>query len=143
MAACGGNWPGCGNTSSRDWQRVEEPVGPLKAQETLTRLRQLTEERPPRPRLAEVKDDFQTWRVLSAFQALVEGYRYQPRIRGVGTVLHIGDGIAVVSGVRDAMVDELLEFPGGLMGLAFDLDRETIGCALLGPEEGVKAGDQV
>jgi len=117
--------------------------GPLRTGEALSRLRELTQERVYRPQVVEVSADLQTWRALSAFRQLIEGYQYQPGVHSVGTVLQIGDGIAIVSGLRDVMVDELLEFPGGIFGLALNLDRDHIGCVLLGPDEGVRAGDSV
>jgi F-type H+-transporting ATPase subunit alpha len=117
--------------------------GPLRTGEALSRLRELTQERVYRPQVVEVSADLQTWRALAAFRQLIEGYQYQPGVHSVGTVLQIGDGIAIVSGLRDVMVDELLEFPGGIFGLALNLDRDHIGCVLLGPDEGVRAGDSV
>ena len=115
----------------------------LKTREALSRLEKLAEETPYRPQVVEITAALQTWRALSTFGKLIEKYRYQSEIRSVGTVRHIGDGIAIVSGLSDVMVDELLEFPGGLMGLALNLDHGHVGCVLLGPDEGVKAGDMV
>jgi len=50
----------------------------------------------------------------------------------VGRVVEVGDGIARVSGLPEAKVNELLEFEDGTMGLAMNLDEETIGCVVLG-----------
>ena len=61
----------------------------------------------------------------------------------VGVVLRVGDGIAAVYGLKDAMVGELLEFPGGLRGMVLNLEEETLGCVLFGSEVGVKEGDTV
>jgi len=116
---------------------------PLKSKEALSRLRDLSEGPLYQPQVVEISADLQTWQSLSAFEELIEQYRYRPQIRDVGTVLQIGDGIAMVSGLRDVMADELLEFPGGLFGLALNLERDHIGCVLLGPDEGVRAGDRV
>jgi len=115
----------------------------LKTEEAVSKLKQLTEEQLYRPELVEIGAALHTWDALSAFRRLVQQYRYQPEIRGVGTVAQIGDGIAIVSGLRDVMVDELLEFPGGLLGLALNLSHDHIGCVVLGPDEGVRAGDTV
>ncbi|HDH09622.1 MAG TPA: F0F1 ATP synthase subunit alpha [Chloroflexi bacterium] len=115
----------------------------LKTKEALSKLGELAKEKLYRPQVVEISAALQTWEALSAFEELIEEYRYQPEIQSVGTVLHIGDGIAIVSGLSDVMVDELLEFPGGLMGLALNLDHGHVGCVLLGPDEGVKAGDMV
>ena len=49
-----------------------------------------------------------------------------------GTVISVGDGIARVYGVQNCMAMELLEFPGGIMGLALNLEEDNVGCAVLG-----------
>ncbi len=60
-----------------------------------------------------------------------------------GVVLSVGDGIARVYGVQNCMAMELLEFPGGIMGLALNLEADNVGCAVLGRVEGIKEGDIV
>jgi F-type H+-transporting ATPase subunit alpha len=69
------------------------------------------------------------------------GYALKPR--RVGVVESVGDGIAIVSGLHEAMVDELLLFATGVLGLALSLDEATLGCVLLGSEKGIEAGDLV
>ena len=61
----------------------------------------------------------------------------------VGTVLQVGDGIARVYGLPDCQMGELLEFPGGVMGLALNLEEETIGSVLIGESQHIKEGDGV
>ncbi|MBI2170255.1 MAG: F0F1 ATP synthase subunit alpha [Actinobacteria bacterium] len=61
----------------------------------------------------------------------------------VGAVVQVGDGIARVEGLPGVAVNELLEFPGGLMGLALNLDERTIGCAVLGDTTELEQGDAV
>jgi F-type H+/Na+-transporting ATPase subunit alpha len=61
----------------------------------------------------------------------------------VGRVIDTGDGIARVSGLPRAMSNELLEFPGGVLGLAFNLDEDEIGCILLGDASHIEEGDAV
>jgi len=61
----------------------------------------------------------------------------------VGTVLEVGDGIARVYGIDDCVAMELLEFPGGVMGIAMNLEENSIGCVLMGSEEKIKEGDPV
>ncbi len=61
----------------------------------------------------------------------------------VGTVLQVGDGIARVYGLPDCQMGELLEFPGGVMGLALNLEEETIGSVLIGESKDIKEGDSV
>ena len=60
-----------------------------------------------------------------------------------GTVISVGDGIARVYGVQNCMAMELLEFPGGIMGLALNLEADNVGCAVLGNVSGIKEGDIV
>jgi F-type H+-transporting ATPase subunit alpha len=61
----------------------------------------------------------------------------------VGTVLQVGDGIARVYGLPDCQMGELLEFPGGTMGLALNLEEETIGAVIIGESTQIKEGDSV
>ena len=61
----------------------------------------------------------------------------------VGTVRQVGDGVASVWGLPQATTDELLRFPGGVMGLVMNLDTEWIDCILLGSDEGIQGGDVV
>jgi F-type H+-transporting ATPase subunit alpha len=71
--------------------------------------------------------------------------QYQSGIEevGVGTVLQVGDGIARVYGLRDAAVAELLEFPGGVMGVALNLEEDNVGAVILGSDTQIKEGDTV
>jgi F-type H+-transporting ATPase subunit alpha len=66
-----------------------------------------------------------------------------PEIEEIGRVLRVADGIAVVSGLYGARLNEILCFDGGARGLAVTLDHDTIGCVLLGPEESITAGSPV
>ena len=61
----------------------------------------------------------------------------------IGTVIEVGDGIARVHGLQNALVNELLEFPGGVKGMAQNLEEDNIGCILLGEFEHIKDGDPV
>ena len=61
----------------------------------------------------------------------------------IGEILSIGDGVAKVSGLNDAMMSELIEFPGGTQGLALSLQMTEVGVVLLGPYSHLKSGDQV
>lgn len=64
-------------------------------------------------------------------------------VEDIGTVLLVSDGIARVRGLREAMAGELLEFPGELVGMALNLDEDSIGCVLLGSYDHVREGDEV
>ena len=60
-----------------------------------------------------------------------------------GIVTEVGDGIARIYGLRDAEALELLEFKGGVTGLALNLEEESVGAVILGPFEGIREGDEV
>ncbi|MCZ4331149.1 F0F1 ATP synthase subunit alpha [Castellaniella denitrificans] len=66
-----------------------------------------------------------------------------PHLEHIGRVLQVGDGIAMVSGLPQARLDELLVFEGGVRGLAVDLGADAIGCILLGDTAGIPAGSIV
>jgi F-type H+-transporting ATPase subunit alpha len=61
----------------------------------------------------------------------------------VGTVIEVGDGIARIYGLSGVMASELLEFPGGTMGMALNLEEDSVGAVILGPFEHIKEGDEV
>jgi len=61
----------------------------------------------------------------------------------VGTVIQIGDGIARVHGLENAMAGELLEFSNGVMGMALNLEENNVGIVILGPYTDIREGDQV
>jgi F-type H+-transporting ATPase subunit alpha len=63
--------------------------------------------------------------------------------REVGTVQHIGDGVATLSGLPMARTDELVQFPTGVQGLILNLDHARLDVILLGPDEGIQGGDLV
>lgn len=79
----------------------------------------------------------------------LESYRSTVDLAGVGTVLQVGDGIARVYGLADAMAGELLEFPPDpgtgqpVMGMALNLEEGSVSAVLLGDDRGIKEGDQV
>ncbi|MCL4151384.1 UNVERIFIED_CONTAM: hypothetical protein GTU68_028098 [Idotea baltica] len=64
-------------------------------------------------------------------------------MQSVGTVLSVGDGVARVYGLDDCMMNELLEFPGGVRGVALNLEEDNVGCVLLGNASAVREGDEV
>jgi len=63
--------------------------------------------------------------------------------KDVGTVMTVGDGVSVIHGLDDAMLGELIEFPGGVFGMVMNLDEDSVGVTLLGSEEAIKEGDEV
>jgi F-type H+-transporting ATPase subunit alpha len=81
--------------------------------------------------------------IRSALDSYVSSYRPEITREEVGTVTSAGDGIAVVEGLPSAMANELLEFEGGVMGLALNLDVREIGAVLLGDPVKVGEGQSV
>ncbi|MCG8400950.1 MAG: F0F1 ATP synthase subunit alpha [Firmicutes bacterium] len=81
--------------------------------------------------------------ISSIIRQQIEKYKAEVEVSDVGTVIQVGDGIARVYGLEECMAMELLEFPGGTMGLALNLEEDNIGCVLLGPYSHIKEGDTV
>jgi F-type H+-transporting ATPase subunit alpha len=73
----------------------------------------------------------------------LERYEAKLEVKSVGTVLSVGDGIARLWGLEDAMAGELLRFPGDVMGLVLNLEEDNVGAVLLGSDENIKEGDRV
>jgi len=73
----------------------------------------------------------------------IKDYQKKLDISETGTVLSVGDGIARVYGVQKAMAMELLEFPGGILGMVLNLERDNVGVAVLGEVTHIKEGDIV
>ena len=81
--------------------------------------------------------------ISSILKNQIENYDKNIEASDIGTVIEVGDGIARVYGLKDAMVNELLEFPGGVQGMAQNLEEDNIGCVILGPYKHIKEGDPV
>src|SRR5919112_3195612 len=73
----------------------------------------------------------------------IAGFEQRVQVSEVGTVIEVGDGIARVYGLRNAMAGELLEFENGTMGQVFNLEEETIGAVIFGNYLEIKEGDTV
>jgi F-type H+-transporting ATPase subunit alpha len=73
---------------------------------------------------------FRPEEVSAIIQQQIEKYESNLQVESRGSVLLIGDGIARVWGLEDAMAGELLKFPGDTVGLVLNLEEDNIGCAL-------------
>ncbi len=73
----------------------------------------------------------------------IKGFDKQVDVKETGSVIQVGDGIAKVYGLDGAMAGEMLEFPGGLYGIALNLEEDNVGAVLMGDSVGVKEGDPV
>jgi F-type H+-transporting ATPase subunit alpha len=81
--------------------------------------------------------------ISSVIKKQIAAYSSALDMSEAGSVIHVGDGIARVHGLNNAMSGELLEFTGGLYGIALNLDEDSIGAVLLGADVEVKEGDPV
>jgi len=70
-------------------------------------------------------------------------FEKQVKVEEVGSVIDVGDGIAHMSGLSKCQSNEMLEFPGGIFGVALNLEDETVGAVLLGEYKHIKEGDTV
>src|SRR5712691_8994076 len=73
----------------------------------------------------------------------LERYEAKLETKSVGTVLSVGDGIARVWGLEDAMAGELIRFPGDIMGMVLNLEEDNVGVVLFGSDKNIKEGDRV
>jgi F-type H+-transporting ATPase subunit alpha len=81
--------------------------------------------------------------ISSIIRDQVKSFEKQVDVAEVGSVLQVGDSIAKVYGLDGAMAGELLEFPGGLKGIALNLEEDNVGAVILGSDEHIKEGDLV
>jgi F-type H+-transporting ATPase subunit alpha len=73
----------------------------------------------------------------------IQDYDKKVEVSETGTVISVGDGIARLHGLENAMAGELLEFPGGIMGMVLNLEADNVGAAILGEDVHIKEGDTV
>ncbi|WMZ74835.1 F0F1 ATP synthase subunit alpha [Staphylococcus pseudintermedius] len=81
--------------------------------------------------------------ISALLRSQIENYESEMSVTDVGTVIQIGDGIALVHGLNDVMAGELLEFHNGVLGLAQNLEETNVGVVILGPYDEIKEGDEV
>ncbi len=81
--------------------------------------------------------------ITSILEQELQKFERKVDVEHVGTVLQVGDGIARIYGLPDCQMGELLEFPSGVMGLALNLEEDSIGAVLMGDDTLIKEGDPV
>ncbi|WP_147802764.1 F0F1 ATP synthase subunit alpha [Alkalicoccus halolimnae] len=81
--------------------------------------------------------------ISSLLKQQIEGYETEMEVNDVGTVIRVGDGIAVAHGLENVMAGELLEFSNGVMGMAQNLEENNVGIIILGPYVEIREGDEV
>ena len=73
----------------------------------------------------------------------IKNYSSKLELKDIGTVVTVGDGIATVHGLENCMSGELLEFEGGIYGMALNLEQDFVGAVMLGSDSAIKEGDSV
>jgi F-type H+-transporting ATPase subunit alpha len=81
--------------------------------------------------------------ITSVLKREIAGFEQELQVSDVGTVIEVGDGIARIYGLRNAMAGELLEFQDGVMGQVFNLEEDSIGAVVFGDYLKIKEGDTV
>ncbi len=81
--------------------------------------------------------------ILEDIQSQISGLKTSVTRQNVGTIRELGDGVAKIEGLTDVMLNEMIEFPGGLFGLALNLEETEVGAVILGEYQHLKEGDEV
>ncbi len=81
--------------------------------------------------------------ISSLIEKRIQGFEEGIELKETGRVISVGDGIARIYGLEKAMAGELLEFPGGLVGMVLNLEEDNVGAILLGFDDKIKEGDEV
>jgi F-type H+-transporting ATPase subunit alpha len=87
--------------------------------------------------------DIKPAEVSAILREQLSGFRSEAELQEVGTVLQVGDGIARIYGLTGVQYGELIEFDGGMQGIALNLEEDNVGAVLLGKSSTVKEGDTV
>jgi len=81
--------------------------------------------------------------ISSIIQQEIDEFKIELEVEEVGTVIHVGDGVARVYGLNNCVYSELIEFPNGVFGMALNLEEDSVGCILFGSDTLVNEGDTV
>ena len=81
--------------------------------------------------------------ITSVLKQEIAGFEQNVKVSEVGTIVEVGDGIARIYGLRNAMAGELLEFENGVMGQVFNLEEDSIGAVIFGNYLEIKEGETV
>ena len=87
--------------------------------------------------------DIRAEEISQIIRGQIKDYDKKVEMSETGTVLSVGDGIARVYGVENAMTMEMLEFPGGVYGLCLNLEEDNVGVAIMGDDTKIREGDTV
>ncbi|MCC5995071.1 MAG: F0F1 ATP synthase subunit alpha [Oceanicaulis sp.] len=87
--------------------------------------------------------DIRAAEISAILKEQIKNYGTAADVSEIGQVLSVGDGIARVHGLDEVQAGELVEFTGGVKGMALNLERDNVGCVIFGEDRGIKEGDTV
>ncbi len=87
--------------------------------------------------------DIRAAEVSAILKKQIKNYGKEAKVSDVGQVLSVGDGIARVYGLDEVRAGEMVEFPGGVKGMALNLERDNVGVVIFGEDRGIREGDTV
>ncbi|WP_017931656.1 F0F1 ATP synthase subunit alpha [Robiginitomaculum antarcticum] len=87
--------------------------------------------------------DIRAAEISSILKKQIKGFGTEAKVSDVGQVLSVGDGIARIYGLENVRAGEMVEFPGGVKGMALNLETDNVGVVIFGDDRGIKEGDTV
>src|SRR5204862_5029535 len=87
--------------------------------------------------------DIRAAEISKVIKDQIAGFGTDAQVSEVGTVLSVGDGIARIHGLDNVQAGELVEFPGGIKGMALNLESDNVGVVIFGSDSTIKEGDNV
>ena len=87
--------------------------------------------------------DIRPAEIAAILKQQIENFGTDAAVSEVGQVLSVGDGVARVYGLDNVEAGEMVEFPGGLRGMALNLEADNVGVVIFGDDSGIKEGDVV
>ena len=87
--------------------------------------------------------DIRAAEISAILKDQIKNFGQEAQVSEVGQVLSVGDGIARVYGLDNVQAGELVEFPGGIKGMALNLETDNVGVVIFGDDRGIKEGDTV
>ena len=87
--------------------------------------------------------DIRAAEISNILKKQIKGFGTEAKVSDVGQVLSVGDGIARIYGLDNVGAGEMVEFPGGIKGMALNLESDNVGAVIFGDDRGIKEGDTV
>ncbi|HZY48224.1 MAG TPA: F0F1 ATP synthase subunit alpha, partial [Devosia sp.] len=87
--------------------------------------------------------DIKAAEISAILKDQIKNFGQEAEVSEVGQVLSVGDGIARVYGLDNVQAGELVEFPGGIKGMALNLETDNVGVVIFGADRGISEGDTV